>query len=127
MSVEIRDISTVALRYPRKAPKPMSVATCATPATASKVQVLRDVFLCFFDAIANATIRKGNARKIRGAKNTPRTFGYTSVDAQSAAPPEADGYLPGSTPKAPEYKLATLVLTRAYDESSLAASLVFPS
>jgi hypothetical protein len=47
--------------------------------------VLREVFSRFFDAIANATIRKGNARKIRGVKNIPRTFGYTSVDAQMIA------------------------------------------
>ena len=31
---------------------------------------------------------------------------------ESAAPPEANGYLPGSNPRAPEYKLATLVLTK---------------
>ena len=62
------DLSPTAPRYPRKAPKRMSVATCATPATISNIQVLRDVFSRFFEAMATPTISKGNARKMRGAR-----------------------------------------------------------
>jgi hypothetical protein len=64
------------------APKLMNVATCATPAIASSVQVPMDVSSRYFDAIATPTMRTGNARNMSGAKNIPRTFGWTNVDAQ---------------------------------------------
>ena len=44
--------------------------------------MLLDVSSYCFDAIATPTIRTGNARNMSGAKNIPRTFGCTSVDAQ---------------------------------------------